>query len=146
MHEFALYADDDVVASIGRRFLDRSLPKTEWTHAGHVAATLFLLYRRPELDLSRALPPLIRAYNEATGVRNGPTTGYHETITQASIRAARAFVASDPARSLHACCNDLLGSPLGKPEWLLAYWTRARLFSVAARASWCDPDVRPLPF
>jgi hypothetical protein len=77
---------------------------------------------------------------------NSDTAGYHETITQASIRAARAFLAADPETSLFRTCNALMTSPLGDPDWLLAYWSRARLFSVAARRTWVDPDMRPLPF
>lgn len=37
-------------------------------------------------------------------------------------------------------------SPLGKPDWLLAYWTPGLLFSVEARSRWLDPDLKPLPF
>ena len=51
---------------------------------------------RGVLDLS--LP--IRAYNEATGVANTYTEGYHETITQASLRAARSFLLQERGRSL----------------------------------------------
>jgi hypothetical protein len=40
----------------------------------------------------------------------------------------------------------LMSSPLGKSDWPLAYWTRARLFSVEARRSWVEPDLEPLPF
>jgi hypothetical protein len=31
-------------------------------------------------------------------------------------------------------------------HWLLAYWTRERLFSVDARRGWTEPDLKPLPF
>ena len=82
-----LYFSSDVeIERIGRGLLDRSLPKAEWTHAGHFAAAFWVL-RRPNMDAARDLPGLIRAYNEATGVHNTDTTGYHETITLASLRA-----------------------------------------------------------
>jgi len=145
VHRSSFFSSDEAIASVGRRFLDRTLPKPEWRHAGHFAATLYLLHRHPRLDLRLHMPTLIRDYNEAAGVKNGRTTGYHETITQASIRAARAFVALDPSRSLHATCNELLASSLGEPGWLLAHYSRERLFSVEARARWREPDVRPLP-
>ena len=100
----------------------------------------------PEVDLSRSMPTLIRAYNESIGGTNTDTSGYHETITQASIRAARAFLSDAPLEPLYETCNGLLRSPLGDPEWLLVYWTRPRLFSVEARRRWVEPDLRPLPF
>ncbi|HEY2779832.1 MAG TPA: hypothetical protein VGI90_03600 [Steroidobacteraceae bacterium] len=141
-----MFNSDDEIAAIGRGVLDLSLPKPRWTHAAHFAVALWLMSCRKDLDASRAMPGFIRAYNEATGVANTDSEGYHETITQASLRAARSFLLQDPARSLFATCNALMTSPLGKSEWLLAYWTRPRLFSVEARRRWVDPDLKPLPF
>ena len=112
----------------------------------HFAAALWLISRRPDLDAPRDMPGFIRAYNEATGVANTDSDGYHETITQASLRAARSFLDADPQRSLFATCNALMASPLGKSDWLLQYWTRPRLFSVEARRRWVEPDLKPLPF
>jgi hypothetical protein len=141
-----LFVSDDEIAAIGRGVLDLSLPKPRWTHAAHFAAALWLISCRSDLDASRDMPGFIRAYNEATGVANTDTEGYHETITQASLRAARSFLRQDPQRTLFATCNALMASPLGKSDWLLTYWTRATLFSVEARRRWVEPDVRPLPF
>ena len=50
---------------------------------------LWLIRHRPALNLDETLPGLIRAFNEATGTPNTDTGGYHETITRASLRAAR---------------------------------------------------------
>ena len=140
------FNSDDEIAVIGAGLVDLSLPKSRWTHAAHFAAALWLISCRKDLDASRDMPGFIRAYNEATGVANTDTEGYHETITQASLRAARNFLQQDPARTLSATCNALMASPLGKSDWLLVYWTRARLFSVEARRCWVDPDLKALPF
>jgi len=140
------FASDEEIAAIGRGVLDLSLPKPLWTHEAHFAAALWLISCRQDLDASRDMPGFIRAYNEATGVANTDTDGYHETITQASLRAARSFLRQNPGRSLCAVCNALTASPLGRSDWLLAYWTRERLFSVDARRRWVEPDLKPLPF
>jgi len=135
------------VDRVGLGLMSRSLPKPEWTHAAHFAAALWLLRRRPETDAAARMPALIRAYNEATGVANTDHGGYHETITQASIGAARAFLAAQPAdRPLHEVVDLLMASPLGQPDWLLVYWSKARLFSVNARRVWAEPNLQPLPF
>ena len=141
-----VFSSDEEIAAIGRGVLDLSLPKPRWTHAAHFAAALWLMARRPDLDAERDMPGFIRAYNEATGVANTDTEGYHETITQASLRAARSFLREDPQRSLFATCNALMASPLGKSGWLLQYWKKPTLFSVEARRRWVDPDLQPLPF
>lgn len=141
-----LFDTDAQVVRIGLGLLDRSLPKPDWTHEGHFAATLFLLARRPELDLASAMPGLIRAYNLATGGVNTDHAGYHETITLASIGAARGFTSLAVSDGLAAAVNALLVSPFGRPDWLFAYWSRACLLSVAARRAWVPPDIRALPF
>jgi hypothetical protein len=146
MRTFLPFTSDEEIVAIGCGLLDRSLPKTKWTHAAHFAATLWLLRCRPEIELAREMPGFIRGYNEATGGANTDTSGYHETITQASIRAARAFLATAPVQPLFATCNALMRSPLGEPDWMLLYWTRPRLFSVEARRAWLEPDIKELPF
>jgi hypothetical protein len=146
MHKFDPFTSDEEIATIGLGLLERTLPKTAWTHAAHFAATLWLLRCRPDVEISREMPGFIRGYNEATGGANTERSGYHETITQASIRAARAFLVEAPPRPLFVTCNALMRSRLGSPEWLLEYWTRSRLFSVEARREWLEPDIKRLPF
>ena len=140
------FSNDSEIARAGGKFLDRSLPKPEWTHAAHFAVTLWLLRHRPDLDLDIEMRGLIRAFNETTGTPNTDTGGYHETITQASLRAVRAAAASAPASPLCEILDALLVSPLGDSKWLLEYWSRERLFSVEARHGWLPPDLKPLPY
>src|SRR5277367_4635738 len=130
MRTHVAFCSDDELEVIGKGLADRTLPKAKWTHSAHFAATLWWLRWRPEVDLSCVMPGLIRAYNESIGGANTDTSGYHETIPQASIRAARAFLMDPPAQPLYEVCNALLQSRLGDSEWLLEYWTRERLFSV----------------
>ena len=138
------FPDDDAVTSIGRALLDRTLPKPRWTHAAHFAAVVWMLREPPDgLLPSRDLPGIIRAYNEATGVANTDTGGYHETITQASIQAAGAFERDQCGLGLHETCNRLMLSALGDPAWPLAHWSSRLLFSVEARRHWVTPDLRP---
>jgi hypothetical protein len=140
------FTGDQEIAAIGRGVLDRTLPKPQWTHAAHFAAAAWLIRCRPDMQVEAQMPEFIRLYNEATGVANTDTTGYHETITQASIRATRAFLGERPTLELFVAVNELLSSPLGQPEWLLEYWSRERLFSAAARRAWVNPDLKPLAF
>jgi hypothetical protein len=140
-----LFTANSDIDRIGHGLLNRTLPKSEWTHAAHFAAALWILATRQDIDAPRDMPALIRAYNEATGVANTDTGGYHETITQASLRAASAFLAAAPTQPLYATCNALMASPLGHPDWLLEYWSRPVLFSPEARRQWRAPDIKPLP-
>src|SRR5437868_13515326 len=94
------FSNDGDIARVGRKFLDLSLPKAEWTHAAHFAVTLWLMRHRPDLNLKVEMPGLIRAFKEATGTPNTDTSGYPETIAQASLGAFRSSLASAPSRSL----------------------------------------------
>jgi hypothetical protein len=138
------FTSDEEIEAIARGLIERSLPKPAWTHAAHFAAAMWLLTHR--LDAFHEMPKLIRAYNETTGVANTDSSGYHETITIASLRAARAFLNEDPARPLHLACNALLASRLGNSKWIAAHWSKDRLFSPEARRVWVEPDLQPLPF
>jgi len=139
------FTSDEDVARIGRGLQDRTLPKSEWTHAGHFAAAFWLLRARGAAALHE-MPALIRAYNQATGVANTDTSGYHETITVASLRAARAWLAERQHTALHVALNELLDAQFGRSTWLLEYWSAELLFSALARRVWVEPDRKAFPF
>ncbi|WEK42318.1 MAG: hypothetical protein P0Y64_13065 [Candidatus Sphingomonas colombiensis] len=139
--------DDTTIERIALGLIDRSLPKPEWTHAAHFAAALWLLRHRPALTAPGAIREVISGYNAATGTPNTDEGGYHHTITLASMRAASAWLHTHPATiSLSEILAHLLASPFGKPDWLLAYWSRSLLFTPEARHGWIEPDLASLPF
>jgi len=140
MTHFIPFASDAELAAIAHGLTTRTLPKEKWTHAAHFAAALWLL----ETDAAAAMPAFIRSYNESIGGANTDTSGYHETITLASLHAARVFRAARPHLRLFEVCNELLASQLGKSDWLLTHWSREILFSVEARKRWVAPDLKPL--
>ncbi len=140
------YTSDAELHTLTERFIARTLPKPDWTHAAHFAVGLCLL-DNDRRDAFANMPGLIRAYNETTGVPNTNTEGYHETITIASLLAARAFRAryADDA-ALHRVLTDLMESTFGTSTWLLEHWSKPLLFSPEARRTWIAPDLKPLPF
>ena len=140
------FPDDDAVARIARGMMGRTLPKADWTHAAHFAAALCLLRDRPLAAVAADMPGLIRAYNASVGGENTDTAGYHHTITLASLGAAHEFLGRYPTdHALHQIVDDLMASPLGRPDWLLDYWSKARLISAEARRSWREPDLKVFP-
>lgn len=137
--------DDAAIARIGQGLVTRTLPKAEWTHAAHFAAALWLI-DHPAIDAAAEMPGLIRAYNAATGGVNSDTEGYHETITIASLAAARAVRQTHAGAPLSTVLSALLAGPCGRSDWLLLHWRRETLFTPAARRQWLAPDLAPLPF
>jgi hypothetical protein len=53
---------------------------------------------------------------------------------------------SSPGVALYEALRELLASEYGRPDWLLAYWSKSVLFSVAARKAWVEPDLQQLRF
>ena len=140
-----VFSSDAEIEHLARGLMARTLAKEEWTHAAHFAAALWLM--RAGYDAPVEMPGMIRAFNESVGGVNGDNSGYHETITQASLRAAKGILDLNGSQvPLFQIANALMKTNLGNPNWLLEYWTRDRLMSVDARRAWLEPDLKPLPF
>jgi hypothetical protein len=131
---------DAEIAEIAQGLLDRSLPPSRWTHQAHFAAALWLLRQGGDFDMAA----IIRDYNAATGTPNTDSSGYHHSITLASLAAARAALKASPAAPLSDVLAGLMAGPCGRSDWLLTHWRRNTLFSVSARRDWVPPDLLPL--
>jgi hypothetical protein len=141
-----LFNSDAEIEHIGEGLIARNLPRPEWTHEAHLAATSYLLLRRPDIDVDAELPNLIRRYNESVGGVNSDSEGYHETITSMFLHGVRLFLKeADPAEPLHELVNELLLSPMGRRDWPLRFYSRDLLFSVDARQHFVEPDLGTLP-
>lgn len=143
----APFHSDEAMLRFGDRFMAQDVPAGEWTHAAHFAVALYLIAMREDLDAERDMPGLIRALNEAHGVPNSDTSGYHHTITLASLGAARDRLEQNPpATPVVQVLGLLLRGRYGRKDWMLEHWSRETLFSARARAAWVGPDLAPLPF
>jgi hypothetical protein len=133
------FASEAEIEELVRLFESCELPGVRWTHRAHLAVAATYLRRYPLPEATDRARTHIRRYNES----RGNFSGYHETITVLFLRlVARELAATDlePA----AFVNDLAGRfPV---DWLFGYYTRDRLWSDAARASFSEPDLRLLDF
>ena len=75
MTEFPVrhFLSDDAVAHVGEGLIARTLPREEWTHEAHLAATTYLVLKHPEIDLDAELPGIIRATMRASAAVNTDT-------------------------------------------------------------------------
>lgn len=140
------FSGDAAIRHVGEGLVGCTLTRPEWTHEAHLAACLYVIVERPDLQAERDLPRIIRRFNESVGGVNDETQGYHETITQCFIRAVRLFLTSAPPGALLVeKVNTLLRAPKGSRDWPLRFYSPERLFSVPARLGWVEPDLQPLP-
>jgi len=127
------------------RFVATAIGSDEWTHAMHVRmgwvhVKCFGLESAIELLRER-----IRRLNEANGVTNSPSEGYHETITRLWATLITAAAQQDGASIVTSAAflerhPELLDQQLG-----FRHYRKATLMSEEARAGWVPPDLEPLP-
>jgi hypothetical protein len=140
----ALPQDEAGIAAFISDFEALRLPKSRWTHQAHLLAGLWYLSRHGPAEALAIIRERIRAHNESVGTANSDDGGYHETITRLYLDAIAAHRARHAGASFEESLRLLLAGPLADSGWPLKYYTRERLFSVAARRHWLEPD-RGLP-
>jgi hypothetical protein len=138
----AFHTTDDIEAFI-HEFEACTLSKSRWTHHGHLVVALWYLTRHTPEETLDIVRRRIRAYNEATGTPNTDSEGYHETLTRLFLGGVAAHIAEHRSEPLPASLAAMLQSPLSNKDWPLRYYSRKRLFSVAARHHWLEPDHAP---
>jgi hypothetical protein len=131
---------EDLVA----RFLDRTLPHSEWTHRAHLCVGMWHVHRFGEDEALFRLRDCIRLLNEVHGTPNSETRGYHETITRAYVTILSSYLASGNGESLGESVSSFLASPAAGKDYLLHFYSKERLMSVEARAAWMEPDLGDL--
>lgn len=121
-----------------------TLPKQMWTHQAHVRVAWLHLQRDAFPDALAKMGAGIRRLNMAHGVENGPSSGYHETLTCAFMSLVWATMQSggDGETSAEFCAANphLLSRTLPR-----LFYTRERMASIEARLRFVPPDLAPLP-
>jgi len=147
MTDFAprLFTADDEVKHLGEGLLACTLARAEWTHEAHLAACLYLLTRRPDVDVDAEIAGIISRFNASVGGVNDETQGYHDTITHSYVAGVRLFLSACTETGLADRVNALLLSPMGRRDWPLGFYSPGLLFSVPARMGFVASDLKPLP-
>ena len=140
-----LFARDSDIRALGEGLLACALPREAWTHEAHLAACLWLLSERPDIDVDAEIAAIIRRFNESVGGVNDDMQGYHDSITRAYVAGVRLFLSQTAETGLANRVNALLLSDIGRRDWPLRFYSRERLFSVPARRGFVEPDLAPLP-
>lgn len=144
-HEARLFAADAEIVHLGEGLLACTLRREEWTHEAHLAACLYLLTERLDVDVDAEIAGIISRFNESVGGVNDDHNGYHDSITHSFVAAVRLFLSETGETGLKERVNALLLTPMGRRDWPLCFYSRDRLFSVAARRAFVAPDLAPLP-
>jgi hypothetical protein len=127
-----------------RSFEDGTYPYKEWHHRAHVKVA-YLYLRQYSLErASEKVRAGIRAYNMANQVPEGPTMGYHETMTQAWVRLVHVTLCEyGPGESADGFFEQ--HPQLSQKKALRFFYSKERFMSPEAKAKFVEPDLAPLP-
>ena len=122
-------------------FLAHRVDPAVFSHRDHVRVAWLLIERFP---LENALQRF-EAGARDLATRAGVPEKYHVTITRALMQ----IIAADQARGAGQSCAEYCASnpPVLQDALsvLLRHYSKDRIFSDAARTTWCEPDLVPLP-
>jgi len=121
-----------------RLFESCELPYERWTHRAHLAVAASYLQHYPHPQALERVRANIQKYNVALG----DPKGYHETITVLFMKLVAREMTGNA--NLHDIVNGL--NDRCKVSWLLEYYSEALLWSAEARATFVEPDRKPLDF
>lgn len=127
-----------------RQFEDCSWPYEQWRHRAHLKVAYLYLRKYPFDEALRRVCAGIRAYNKSKNVPEGPTMGYHETMTHAWVHLIDAtLLEHGPAETADAFLDR--HPHLGKKEILRTHYSPEVFTSPRAKAEFVEPDLAPFP-
>ncbi|HEY1123894.1 MAG TPA: hypothetical protein VGE67_19910 [Haloferula sp.] len=127
-----------------RQFEDQTLPLNLWHHRAHLKVAYLYLTRFSFEEALDKLRSGIRAYNAAQGIDDTPNGGYHETMTCAWFQLVHTTLRQfGPAASADAFFNAQ--TQLNDKRALLLFYSRDRIMSPEAKATFIPPNLAPLP-
>lgn len=132
------------ISNLVHQFTNQTLPKVEWTHEAHI---IVAFWHNVNYDFETALNTIrlkIIAYNEAVETPNTEDSGYHETLTVFWMMLTKNYVFANPHLEIQDLINNFLSSPNAQTSITFEYYTKAILFSKAARKSWINGDLKPI--
>ena len=136
-----IFRTDEEVNLLVKAFEERTLPKTEWTHAAHLVVGLYYCYHHPLGVAKNLMSDGIYWLNDAHGTPNTETSGYHETLTVFWLRAVAGYLEKTGREPGLAGLANGLTATFSDSARPLKYYSRERLFSSTARLNFVAPDL-----
>lgn len=135
------FSTENEVIELVRRFEDRSISKTEWTHEAHLSVGLYYCVNHSFGVAKNLMRDGIYWLNDKHGTPNTDNSGYHETLTVFWLNKIADFVkAHDHVDHLDVLANKMLAE-FTERDLPLREYTRETLFSTEARRSFVKPDL-----
>ena len=143
-HEYPklTFQEESEILDLIKRFENKTLPLHEWTHTSHLIVAAYYLKSYTSEEAQVRLRSSIKSYNEAVGIINSPTSGYHETITIFWLHFVRYIL----GRSSFDLLSFSKLFQLVNKNMLLEFYSNELIQSTEARQHWVEPDKKALNF
>ena len=127
-----------------RAFEEKRWPLEKWHHRDHVRLAYLYLRAYPFGEAADRIREGIKAHNAAHGVVEGPTSGYHETMTIAWLRLVEMVLAEYGAEETGEKFCDAHPELMEK-KILRLYYSKDLFMSARAKGEFVEPDLGALP-
>lgn len=138
------FQTESEILDLVKRFEDKTLPAHAWTHTAHLIVGAYYLKSYSWEEAKEKLRASIKAYNEAVGITNSPTSGYHETVTIFWLQYVRYLLNAFSGDFLQTC--NLFSKGFINKDVLLRFYSLELIQSAEARQTWIEPDRKVLDF
>jgi hypothetical protein len=135
-HQATSDADRDFRAA----FESCAISTAEFNHEAHLRLAYVYLV---ENELPVAHEKMRAALVTFLTANNIPPEKFHETLTQAWLRAVQHFMSRSPSSSFAEFAKK--SEPLLDNNVMLTHYTPNVLFSDSARAAYVEPDLQAIP-
>ena len=134
------YKNENEVLELVRVFEDATIAHDDWKHAEHLVVALYYVSRH-DVDTAYAKMKngILNLLKNGFKVDLTKEMPYHETITLFWMRTVADFNASKNGASLLEKANEVAYK--WDKDYPLKFYSRALLFSEAARAGYIAPDI-----
>ena len=120
-----------------------TLPKSEWTHAAHVAVAAGHLFDHSADEALQRIRAGIIHYNTCVGTANTDHGGYHETLTRFWTGLIADLLPTRTFASRLEFVRAALSRFGGNSSLFRGYYSFDVVKDVRARREWIAPDLQP---
>jgi hypothetical protein len=137
------YLCDRDLEELVESFESCAMPPAKFDHGAHLAVALWYVSRCPSAATAAAH---MREGLHRFAAHHNAQGNYNETLTLFWLKLVRHFLAqADAARPLAERANELLAT-YSNSKLAFQYYSRALVQTPEAKASWVEPDLKPLDF
>jgi hypothetical protein len=120
-----------------------TLPKSEWTHAAHVAVAACHVFDHPADEAIEKIRAGIIHYNACVGTLNTDHSGYHETLTRFWTGLIADYLGTRSWTPRWEFVRAALGRFAGDSALFRGYYSFDVAKDIRARREWIAPDRQP---